>query len=227
MPKHPQHVAIASVLKPLLECLQARRRDRERVVEGQQRAEKAAEAWGTGTRVRPVKRGPGEDGPSIAECQDAIDIAVDELRRQGLTPEADAIGAIWGRDPVVEKYRRSAAEELGALDRLLGYLGALLEHGTGERVQAELEAQAMRRAEYEGVASPAKDAAGASPPSGASLTELMTIERLAHYFEVSRNTMADVLQEIPGVQRHGGRYRVPVWQMPPKYLVEHGLSPRA
>ena len=55
------------------------------------------------------------------------------------------------------------------------------------------------------------------------LTEPLTICALADYFEVSRFKMADKLQRMQGVQRFDSFWRVPLGQMPPKYLLEVGI----
>lgn len=57
------------------------------------------------------------------------------------------------------------------------------------------------------------------------LTEPMTVSELAGWFDVNRDTMAKVLAGMPGVDRFGGRYRLPLAKMPPRYLIDRGLLP--
>ena len=55
------------------------------------------------------------------------------------------------------------------------------------------------------------------------LSEAMSIKTLRTYFRVNRNKMSQMLQQMEGVQRFGGLFRVPICQLPPKYHVDQGL----
>ena len=59
------------------------------------------------------------------------------------------------------------------------------------------------------------------------LTEPMTTKLLAEYFVVNRNKMATMLKAMNGVEKCGGMWRVPVANMPPRYLVSCGLIPNS
>jgi hypothetical protein len=59
------------------------------------------------------------------------------------------------------------------------------------------------------------------------LTEPLTAIQLARYFQVNRNKMAQILKHMPGVEIVVRRYRVPLWKMPPDYLIERGILPSA
>lgn len=58
------------------------------------------------------------------------------------------------------------------------------------------------------------------------LTEPMTITELAtEWFHVGRNNMALMLKAMEGVERCGGKIRVPLVKMPPRYISSRGLLP--
>ena len=51
--------------------------------------------------------------------------------------------------------------------------------------------------------------------------EPMTILKLAQWFQVGRNKMSRILRRMPGVERCGSLYRVPIRKMPPGYWALH------
>jgi hypothetical protein len=55
------------------------------------------------------------------------------------------------------------------------------------------------------------------------LTAPMTVSELAVHFQVHRNKMAKMLPLIEGAEKSCGRWRVPVSQMPPQYLLKERL----
>ena len=57
------------------------------------------------------------------------------------------------------------------------------------------------------------------------LTEPLTVIQLAGYFRINRNKMAQILKHLPGVEIVARRYRIPLWKMPPQYLVERSILP--
>lgn len=58
------------------------------------------------------------------------------------------------------------------------------------------------------------------------LAEPMTISALAvEWFQIGRNSMSLILETMEGVERCGGKYRVPLVKMPPRYLVSRGILP--
>ncbi len=50
-------------------------------------------------------------------------------------------------------------------------------------------------------------------------TEPMTLGELAEWFDVGRNRIRKVIEKIPGTERIGGRWTVPLGRMPPSYIV--------
>ena len=59
------------------------------------------------------------------------------------------------------------------------------------------------------------------------LTAPMTVSQAACHFQINRNLAKTMLQHMPGVERCGTLWRLPVWKMPPKYLLDQNLVPRA
>ncbi len=57
----------------------------------------------------------------------------------------------------------------------------------------------------------------------AVLTEPMRVKTLARHFRVEAHKMRKILDRIPGAQKLGSMWRVPVVKMPAEYLVRRGL----
>jgi hypothetical protein len=60
---------------------------------------------------------------------------------------------------------------------------------------------------------------------GQVLTEPMTIQHIADFFDVERREMGRMLRgnEIPGAVKVGGFWRVPILQMPCDFLLARGF----
>jgi hypothetical protein len=54
-------------------------------------------------------------------------------------------------------------------------------------------------------------------------TQPMSVASLADYFGVNWRTMKSMISVMAGVQKIGNLYRLPVREMPPKYLQEEKL----
>lgn len=54
-------------------------------------------------------------------------------------------------------------------------------------------------------------------------TETLTVQKLGHYLSVSRNKASKWVRSLSGAERVPGGWRVPLWVMPPRYLVEKGI----
>jgi hypothetical protein len=61
---------------------------------------------------------------------------------------------------------------------------------------------------------------------GRVLTEPLQTKELAEIFGCHRSKVAMILERIPGKQRIGRSWRVPLFSLPPRYLQELGLFPR-
>jgi hypothetical protein len=62
-----------------------------------------------------------------------------------------------------------------------------------------------------------------SPDPAVLMTEVMSAQELASWFNLSRYTVGKFLQQLDGAQRHGKFWRVPLVEMPPSYLLSRGL----
>lgn len=54
-------------------------------------------------------------------------------------------------------------------------------------------------------------------------TKPMELRELADWFEISPRRIADFVRSIPGAVEIGRRWRIPVAEMPPEYLIDVGL----
>jgi hypothetical protein len=58
------------------------------------------------------------------------------------------------------------------------------------------------------------------------LTQPLSAEKVAFFFDIGRKRVPELVEGIAGVQRVGKQYRLPLRFMPPRYLLGAGLIER-